>query len=667
MRAFANPFLITKAGDFSDDQIQGFWVDLAGESFSGMAKPTSPMPMLILGGKGCGKTHLMRYFSWQLQRIRGRGQLFNQVSEEGFLGIYLRCEGLNSHRFQGKGYKDDVWAAIFEYNIELTLTRLAIEAIQHVKKDSEDEFNEGRICAEFRTLFDTQDIPDFQNLDEIQSFLLLTQKEIDVAVNNCALRKELNIVIRSTRGNLLFGFPAIIRKEVKRFEDVPFLYLIDEFENLSVVQQQYINTLIRERRVGVSFKVGARLYGIRTQLTFSGGEENKEGSEFESLPLDEEFRSNPNYLSFAKKLVARRIFEANPDRFSNEASVLGELEGYFESYSSEEYGLQETLFLVNIASDKRPHFKFLKQNFKDHAKHLDSASVDRIVDALSCPTYPLIEKLNIYLFYQDWYRKKNLQASAKSIQSHCVDFLADSSGSARHREAWGHFKGDLLAQLLRENRRKHTYLGFETFVGMSSGLPRNLLNILKHIFKWANFNNEDIFRQPISVESQVQGVRQAAEWFFSDASTKGPQAPVIQRSIERLAQLFREIRFSNKPAECSPCTFGYERESISHQAAENIKLAEQYSLLIEIPRGHFDKNTMRVDAKYQLNPMLAPLWDLPTGRRGTVSLRPKDIEAIFTDDSEGAFDALVKEYSRRMNVPFADSSSSEDEVTLELL
>ena len=66
-----NPFNITKAVDFNDQEINDYWVDIpSGEGFAAMAKPTSPMPMLILGGKGSGKTHLMRYFSYPLQRIR---------------------------------------------------------------------------------------------------------------------------------------------------------------------------------------------------------------------------------------------------------------------------------------------------------------------------------------------------------------------------------------------------------------------------------------------------------------------------------------------------------------------------------------------------------------------------------------------------------------------
>jgi hypothetical protein len=63
-----NPFSVTRAADFTDEQIDQYWVDLAdgGGGFLELIKPRSAMPMLILGGKGSGKTHIMRYLSFRV-------------------------------------------------------------------------------------------------------------------------------------------------------------------------------------------------------------------------------------------------------------------------------------------------------------------------------------------------------------------------------------------------------------------------------------------------------------------------------------------------------------------------------------------------------------------------------------------------------------------------
>src|SRR5271170_3729635 len=99
-----NPFRITKSNDLTDEQIDQLWVP-SGEDEDTFARPTSPMAMFLLGGKGSGKSHLMRYYSFPLQLIRykrtGDG-LIENLQKDGYVGIYARCGGLNSHRFRGK-------------------------------------------------------------------------------------------------------------------------------------------------------------------------------------------------------------------------------------------------------------------------------------------------------------------------------------------------------------------------------------------------------------------------------------------------------------------------------------------------------------------------------------------------------------------------------------
>ena len=68
-----------------------------------------------------------------------------------------------------------------------------------------------------------------------------------------------------------------------------------------------------------------------------------------------------------------------------------------------------------------------------------------------------------------------------------------------------------------------------------------------------------------------------------------------------------------------------------------IKLAENWSYILWIPRGRPNPNTQRIDAKYQLNPMLSPKWDLPISRRGDVRLNNDLVEAIFGESTDDAF------------------------------
>ena len=83
-KSIDNPFSVTSAADFTDEQLYEYWVDLTdGGGFFQLIKPRLEMPMLILGGKGSGKTHIMRYLSFTLQKIRHADNLAKGIQDEG--------------------------------------------------------------------------------------------------------------------------------------------------------------------------------------------------------------------------------------------------------------------------------------------------------------------------------------------------------------------------------------------------------------------------------------------------------------------------------------------------------------------------------------------------------------------------------------------------------
>lgn len=651
-----NPFNITRAADFSDQQIEDYWVDLtaAGNGFIEMAKPTSEMPMLILGGKGSGKTHLMRYFSYQLQKIRYPTAILDGVQREGFIGVYFRCSGLNSSRFSGKGIHDDTWADVFSYYMELWLAELVLSLVSDlVNENPELQLAQEEICNDIVKLFDDPQFVRPSTFSDLSAILKDLQRKVNTAVNNSSISRQLNLDILITPGTLTFGVPKAVSKHLAPLRDVQFLYLVDEFENLAEPQQRYINTLYRERELPCSFKIGARLYGVRTYSTLSAKEENKEGSEYEVLYLDDYFRKLESYPEFAKKLCVRRLVEAG--------YPAGEMSGFFESFP--ESRLAEELLrhaVGNRPSDERPYFKKLREALSNGVKKkvangvTSETDINKIVANLTFPNHPLLEKVNCFLLYKAWFKNKDLLKASESIKQECCEYIESPSTSNRIQLALAYFKFDLIAQVLRECKQRHFYLGFETFVEMSDGLPRNLLIILKHIHKWAVFNDEQPFQhgRVISKESQWKGVREASDWFYNDARMTGENGEIVRAGIDKLSELFRDIRFSDKPSECSICTFSFDESKVSRATRQLIRAAENWSLLIDIESGQRDRNSMRVDAKYQINRMLAARWDLPIFRRGTVGLNPDEVNAIFDPERAGDFEDLKNDRIDRMMAPF---------------
>ena len=663
-----NPFNITKAVDFSDQEINDYWVDIpSGDGFLAMAKPTSPMPMLILGGKGSGKTHLMRHFSFPLQRIRHGKDVIGGIQEDKYIGVYLRCGGLNSARFKNKGQTEEIWADVFAYYMELWLSQLVLSTVlSAVGGTHELEDREPSIVGELADLIELGQRTSPTTFSALNGLLRGLQHELDGAVNNSAITRTLPVHIAVTRGDLIFGIPKAIAANLPSLSNCLFLYLIDEFENLSATQQKYVNTLLRERQSPCSFKIGARMYGVRTLSTYSADEDNKEGSEFEVLRLDSILRENEHYEEFAKRLIAKRLAEFNrvPSAPATLDAMARSLNECFEEPPKSRLSESETAYVIDkYRGRERPYFKTLRQHL-EHGLKANVASglrrledIETVLSLLRCPDFPLLEKANVLLLYKEWSSKRNLLDSAQVIANECREHVSDGSEKGRYQRTLHHFKFDLLAQLYRETDQRQRYVGLSTFIDISSGLPRNLLILLKHIFAWATFSGERPFRgSPISIRSQQAGVLEATDWFYRDARMIGRDGQLVIDSINRLGTLFRGIRFSEKPSECSCSTFSADVSRSSEASRRVLDLAEKWSLLIDVG-GQRDRNTDRIDGKYQLNRMLAPRWDLSIYRRGVLALTPEELNAVFDAEYVNTFDSLAETRIARMSAPFFGHSA----------
>jgi hypothetical protein len=661
----AGPFDITKAVDLTDPQIAEMWVDLPNPGFASLIKPRSPVPQIILGGKGSGRTHLLRYYSYHLQKLRaGLGSVSEALKRDRYIGVFMRCEGLNAGRFEGKGQDETTWSNLFAYYMDLWLAELVILIFQDAFGDDAEMLSADRdIATEITQLFDDESISggDYSAVKDVLALLRRQRRFVDLAVNNAALTHEIHGVrVAASRGRLVFGVPRAFLAHLVSLNNVHVVYLIDELENFNEYQQKYINTLIREKQHPSTFKVGSRLYGFRTRSTLSAGEENRINSEYEQVNLDDELRArSTDYRDFAHRLVVRRLLSNHVRVPEGADDAVAFVRSQFETHKSRRLEEEQTRFLLErYPADERPYLVRLRNQLEEAASSggavgvASKSDVRRIGASLRVGDNLLLEKVNIFLLYQAWSRKRDLIDSAEMIRGEAAAFLRGERGTAQDR-VLKYFKMDLFAQLLRDYRQQQRYLGFDCFVDMSSAIPRHLLIVLKFIYRWSLFYGEEPFGgRPIGVAAQRSGVLEAATWFFEDARSVGVDAKEVQTGIERLARLLRLMRFADKPVESSLASFSIDRELASDRARRTIQSAVDVSLLVHFPEGHRDRNDRGLVQKYQLNPMVCPRFDLPLARRGVLPLTREEIEAIFGGGSGDDYETAVSLRVSRMNAPF---------------
>jgi hypothetical protein len=654
-----NPFRITKSNDLTDEQIDELWVSVTeDDGITGLARPASRTAMYILGGKGSGKSHLMRYYSFPVQVIRYRKSgrhIAEGLTADGYLGIYARCGGMDSKRFSKKGLTDEQWADLFAYYFELWVADKTLAAVSALVDEGiiEPKLDQ-QLASKIVDLLD-KEVGPVQSVEELRRMFAKFRKELDLAVNNAAFVNSVSVEVLLTPGSLFYGIPKIVCSLVSPLKDAVFLYLIDEFENFSTQRQVFVNTLLRDRDGPVAFKVGARLYGRRTLMT-AGGERNLQDSEYEDLFLDERFRNSPEqYKQFALRLIARRL-EPKPTRRNSSDEEYAHLCDFFEEPDLE----WNSPFFAQAKSDAqpRPHLVNFRQKLGRGVADgvvigpKNESQIDEVVSRVSWPEYPILEKLCILHIFQKWYRTADLIDAAQFVHERAK---AKLSGAKHEKfdEFVSKHKADMIAQWFRENGQKQfSYGGLKNFIRMSEGLPRTLITVLKHVHDWATYLDETPFvKGKISKEAQQRGVAEASDLFLDQMLPEGDEAISVGSAIERLCQLFRINRFADKPIETSLMAFSADKFAMSAEAKDVLDLATRTSLIIAVQGGQKERNSKEVTSKFEINAMLAPRRDLPIARRGIVSLPTAELEAVFVEARREEFDLLRKGWERKMTAP----------------
>ncbi|OGU56385.1 MAG: hypothetical protein A2V66_06055, partial [Ignavibacteria bacterium RBG_13_36_8] len=607
----------------------------------------------ILGAKGSGKTHLMRYYSFHLQKLRNVQNLIEGIYNEGFIGIYTLCSGLNPYRFCGKNISEDRWKSVFAYYFELWLAQITLGVLKEISEHtSEGIFNKANIYKRIVDLFDFRTNVKLETFQDIINFINDLRKSVDMAVNNAFIPGKLDALdIKVTTGKLIFGIPKVIVSEIDKFRKIKFLYLIDEFENISKDQQIHVNTLLREKEAPSTFKIGVRLYGMKTYLTYSGDEENKEGSEFEKLILDKYLREY-DYKKFFRGMCEKRILY-NKEVYEKDSSNV-KLEKYFEEFTNQD-------IVENIKQkyhDKeKPYFHKLEKKL-ENARCTD---IKTVIDLLKYHEDPLLERTNIFLFYRGWKKKdRDFLAIATEIKRSLDKYLKDPKFDTLHNRVLEKFRSDIISQMQDECGEDIHYSGFDELLEISHGIPRVLIVLLKNITKWSSFKGEKPFceNSKISARAQINGLKETSEWFWEDARLPGPEGEVVKKCILRIALLLREIRYSDLPPECSLTAFTFDETKLSAEASANIDLAEKFSYLIKVGERR-DKNSKKINPIYQINRILAPKWDLPIAKRGELSLDPREVNTIFSDSAEDTYKDIIKQRKLKYNAPFEIQQSNE--------
>ncbi len=652
----SNPFDITKAVDYTDADIYKYWVDLGDDNqgFEGLIKPDTLMPMIIVGSKGSGKTHVMKYFSYELQKIRCQAECSSMqegLAREKFIGIYIRCSGFNSDKFNGKGVDAEIWSTLHSYFWELWVGERLVNVLIDLRENgSINDVNEEEIVSGILGMFLKQK-EGIKSYEALNQYFIELQRRVDYQVQNFMFlgleRPQVEVLL--TTAKLTYGIPALLKEKIPFFKNKYILYLIDELENFSAEQQQLIQTLIREKPVACTFRVGTRPYGVRTLKTLRGVEENHDGAEFEAVVLDEFLRNYKYYPKYVTDILINRLRNSGislPRDFR--------LESLFEEQTN-----NEILKLVASKKDRQSRSYMATLETKLNKIPLQKKVIAEIMSNIAYPDDILIERTNVFLMYSAIKDNKErsidvyVNASKKIAQS-AKSYAVDGSRDNLHATKLEKYKQDLVDTLAREGRVEIPYNGLSKLIELSCGTPRTILCLLKAAFNNQYYNTGKVpFEEgrKLAVKSQRIGIESTYDWFFEENRIPSIAQARATDAIMRLGDYLRKARFADLPPQCSINIFTLNAGELSPNARMVFEALLSYSYIVQTD----ERRQINSDNKthvYQLNKILYPKYELALSKRGSINFTPEDAECIFNLEKKAEYDAFVDRKMKVYNFPF---------------
>jgi len=386
------------------------------------------------------------------------------------------------------------------------------------------------------------------------------------------------------------------------------------------------------------------------------GEENRPGSEFLVTYLDPILKAHQKYPEFARNFVISRLRPQAGDKL-NVRHLFCEVKSddYFE-HALREMGIDGTPPFISSFS------RMLGIPAKGFTKH----PLYEIVKLLTQHVPIVLAKLNILIFAKRYKHGDNPLALSAEIAAEAQAYLKGTK-SGPYTNAYGHYKGDVFAQICREAKQdaKVPYAGWDTFVDMSSGNPRNLLVLLGEAYSIAAFRELTFAPEtPLPIDLQTAAAEEAAKFMFEQDANYGNNSDLAKIAVARLGNLLRTARYSLNIPEVSPLAVSFSNESLTPRASDILKFALNYSLVFEVSDGRADRNSDQLMRKIHLNPMLSPKWGLGTGRRGDISLNEELVNSIFDPSRKSEFESYLKALNLRWNDPFSTSSSETTQAKL---
>ena len=257
-------------------------------------------PCILVGGRGTGKTTVLRCLSYEGQfALSGRDP--SLISSWPYYGVYYRVNTNRVTAFKGLELPSDLWTRVFAHYFNFLMCHLVLrflgwfEGLCPGKCDLSEQ-----ACMDVSL---SLNLSPSRTLEELTRSVDAGRVDLEARINNIGddkdrIRLSLQGAPIDTLLDAVTSLPA--------FKGKSFFFLIDEYENFEDYQQQVVNTLIKHSGQSYTFKVGVRELGWRQRTTLNSNEQLVTPADYVRIGIADELKDE-KFSSFALQVCNSRI------------------------------------------------------------------------------------------------------------------------------------------------------------------------------------------------------------------------------------------------------------------------------------------------------------------------------------------------------------------------
>jgi len=608
---------------------------------------TARKPRLVIGGRGCGKTMLLRYLSHQTMFSRSRATIPDDALLH--IGLYWRADTQFANAMIKRDIPDDTWQAAFSHMAALVLGMEVLDSVQTVALSSSRLVGESHL-----------DRLDFNRLkafdDQLPSSAKLLRQDLEERL--WRFESWVNDVRKVQEPRFLPGqrfvlaLIRMIQQQISALSGTTFFVYLDEYENLCLYQQEIINTWLKHSEAPLIFNLAMKRNAFEARKT-TGPESLSDIADFRTHDLELYFSEEEGFRLFAAEILFLRLSLAG---VTNTPIVVADLRDPLRledrrkgTYKKRVLEAAEAIFAdVSRAALARGVFedaslsRTLENRIRSALKHRESGLSWQRFFRPSVSEASIVSPALLF--------RKNLDPSRVAEEMDKLERGEENRFTGPTNWIHNHFVGCLLQLYEPHARACPFYAGFRTFCELSRGSIRHFLELCHKSINRSSAIGRKL-SDPIPPDLQAAAARQASAAFLGEVRSFGPYGNQLYTFALRLGSLFAlaHQRPTQSESEQSHFSIGGGSSDLTSEDTRFLREATKWSVLFEHKVTKKKQAHLPETAEYVLNPIYSPYFHISYRKRKRLELRSEDVICLI----RGSYDEvsnLLKRFSRVWSV-----------------